>query len=728
MRLALANGGSPSDVGAAVGLVAGGVVDALVVADSVDALGEGAAGVLSSVLPSGVLVVGGQAAVSDGVVAHLRVLSPGVVVERLWGATRVGTAAVAARRVLGAGGDTVRVALASGWSLADVGAAASLVAAGGADAVLYGSPDSLGDETAQLLEDYRPQRIEVVGGPAALSEQVRAEAVAAAGPQASARRLWGATRVETAARVARTAAGDCVAAAVIANGWSEPDVGAAAALAAAWGDSVVLYAQSPTELGDATRQAVADIAPQGITLVGDTDALAESLRDSLPAGHGAKRALDAHQTARLALKDPPHDCTNTGGGGGGGGGTGTRGEGGTGGGQRTIVTTPPSESSLARGVLLVRGRREVGEALTADTDSIIDPDGLAGAVFSFQWQLVDEGDPVDISGANSDTYTLTDSDEGKRIQMRVHFIDDAGDEETLTGPATSRVVSAPLVLGGNINRLGGSDFSTEDRSTGFITGTHLFGYAIDTVFMHRETSPPPDSDHVGEFRLYSSTSNNDKLLRKPDDQIVSVNSPIGISGTALTFVLPRAKLSPNTTYHAVLTVGADESNGEPIGCRTALAARETNTTEGFFEVVERSYTYPDAVAFLDNSCRFVLLGNKLVSSSFVESIGYTSSPALPGNYVTGEVVEVTAGLSGAVKFEGPPPGLLLQVGNKWRVMEYVANASTTTSWVFRYTIAGNDRDSNGLHIGRSSLIGYADADLSHPGLYHDRSRRVNADG
>ena len=331
VRLVLANGGSPSDVGAAVGLVAGGVVDALVVTDSVDALGEGASGVVSSVSLSGVLVVGGQAAVSDEVVAQLRVLSPGVVVERLWGATRVGTAAVAARRVLGAGGDDVRVALASGWSLADVGAAASLVAAGGADAVLYGNPDGLGDETAVVLADYRPTRIELVGGPAALSEQVRAEAVAAAGPQVASRRLWGATRTQTAARVARVAAGDCVAAAVIANGWSPPDVGAAAALAAAWGNSVVLYAQSPDDLGDAARQAIADIAPQAITLVGDTDALAETLRDALPAGRSAQRLADPHQTARRALTDPPHNCTNTGSGSSSsGGGAGTRGGGGGG--------------------------------------------------------------------------------------------------------------------------------------------------------------------------------------------------------------------------------------------------------------------------------------------------------------------------------------------------------------------------------------------------------------
>ena len=138
---------------------------------------------------------------------------------------------------------------------------------------------------------------------------------------------------------------------MIANGWSQPDVGAAAALAAAWGNSVVLYARSATDLGDAARQAIADIAPQGITLVGDTDTLAEALRDALPAGRSAQRLADPHQTARRALKDPPHNCTNTGNSNSGGGGTGTRGGGGTGGGggTTTVTTTPPGTPTVSFG-------------------------------------------------------------------------------------------------------------------------------------------------------------------------------------------------------------------------------------------------------------------------------------------------------------------------------------------------------------------------------------------
>ena len=136
--LAVALGSSLSDVGVGAGLVAGGVVDAVVMADAPVGLGEGAASVVRDAKPSAVVLVGGVAVLSDTVEGELRELSSGVRVERLWGETRVGTAAAGARRVLEGSGAAARpvVVLANGWSLADVGVAAGLVAAGGADAML----------------------------------------------------------------------------------------------------------------------------------------------------------------------------------------------------------------------------------------------------------------------------------------------------------------------------------------------------------------------------------------------------------------------------------------------------------------------------------------------------------------------------------------------------------------------------------------------------------------
>ena len=50
---------------------------------------------------------------------------------------------------------------------------------------------------------------------------------------------------------------------------------------------------------------------------------------------------------------------------------------------------------------------------SADTSGITDPDGLDNATFSYQWLAGD----VDISGATGDSYTLTDSEEGKAIRV-----------------------------------------------------------------------------------------------------------------------------------------------------------------------------------------------------------------------------------------------------------------------------------------------------------------------
>ncbi|WP_419947310.1 fibronectin type III domain-containing protein [Candidatus Poriferisodalis sp.] len=229
-------------------------------------------------------------------------------VERLWGATRTETAAAAARRALGhpsADVGAVRVALANGSSPADVGAAAALVAAGGADAVLYSGADALGRETAMLLGEYQVSTVYLIGGTAVLSERLRTDAVSAAG-NAKSRRLSGEAREHTAAAVARASAADCVAAAVIANGRSPVDVGTAAALAGALGDSVVLFAASAHDAGESARDAVSDLGPAQVVLVGGADALGAAIEEQLP---GA-RIADAHHAARRALAGPADDCDN----------------------------------------------------------------------------------------------------------------------------------------------------------------------------------------------------------------------------------------------------------------------------------------------------------------------------------------------------------------------------------------------------------------------------------
>ena len=59
-------------------------------------------------------------------------------------------------------------------------------------------------------------------------------------------------------------------------------------------------------------------------------------------------------------------------------------------------------------------------------------------------------------------------------------------------------------------------------------------------------------------------------------------------------------------------------------------------------------------------------------------------------------------------------------------MTYVASASSTTSWVFRYTLIAADRDGDGVSFERNALRAYANADLSHRGIGADLTRQVNA--
>ena len=97
-------------------------------------------------------------------------------------------------------------------------------------------------------------------------------------------------------------------------------------------------------------------------------------------------------------------------------------------------------NSPATGGPGITGTVQAGETLTATTDGIEDEDGLTGAVFAYQW--VRSG--ADIEGAASSTYTVTGDDEGKPIQVRVTFTDDAGNAESLTSYA--KLSAPPLII------------------------------------------------------------------------------------------------------------------------------------------------------------------------------------------------------------------------------------------------------------------------------------------
>ena len=104
------------------------------------------------------------------------------------------------------------------------------------------------------------------------------------------------------------------------------------------------------------------------------------------------------------------------------------------------VTVTRAENTAATGAPTISGTAQVGQTLTASTSGISDADGLDNVSYSYQWLA----DDTEIDGATSSTYTLQASDNGKTIEVRVTFTDDAGDEESLTSAGTSAVVMGGL--------------------------------------------------------------------------------------------------------------------------------------------------------------------------------------------------------------------------------------------------------------------------------------------
>ena len=98
-----------------------------------------------------------------------------------------------------------------------------------------------------------------------------------------------------------------------------------------------------------------------------------------------------------------------------------------------------SANNAATGAPTIGGTPQVGETLTADTSAIDDEDGLTSVSYEYQWMA---GASL-IDGATGSSHTLTSSEEGQTVQVRVTFTDDADNDETLTSAATVAVAAAP---------------------------------------------------------------------------------------------------------------------------------------------------------------------------------------------------------------------------------------------------------------------------------------------
>ena len=98
-----------------------------------------------------------------------------------------------------------------------------------------------------------------------------------------------------------------------------------------------------------------------------------------------------------------------------------------------ILDTVDSINLAPTGSINIQGYAKQNQTLTALSDTLYDPNGIAE--LSFQWQA----NSIDIHGADNRSYTLTKTDVGKSITVEVSYTDGSGIDEIIESKSTNIV-------------------------------------------------------------------------------------------------------------------------------------------------------------------------------------------------------------------------------------------------------------------------------------------------
>ena len=136
----------------------------------------------------------------------------------------------------------------------------------------------------------------------------------------------------------------------------------------------------------------------------------------------------------------------------------------------TIDVTAVNDA--ATGVPTIVGAALVGQTLHVSTAGIADVDGLPGT-FSWQWVRIDGRNRTDIPQATSGSYTLTSEDEGRWIEVKVSFTDEAGNAEERTSFWIGSVY-APTSSDRTVTISPNTRYTFTARDFGFDEGSSVF--------------------------------------------------------------------------------------------------------------------------------------------------------------------------------------------------------------------------------------------------------------
>jgi putative cell wall-binding protein len=239
-----------------------------------------------------VVLVGGESVLSAQVEADLARDVPDAAVSRLAGESRFATAA-AVSQALTAEGTAELVYVTSGRDFPDALSASPAAGRAGAPLLLV-EPGDLPEATAAELRRLEPAEVVIVGGPAAVSQDVLDAIADLTG--AEVRRIAGESRFDTAVAVTAEAVPGTTSAVLLATGEAFADALAAGTAAALVHAPLLLVTGVGTP--GATRRAIERLEPDLLVVVGGPAAVSDVTVDQLgaiPTGPYVERAAPAPQ-------------------------------------------------------------------------------------------------------------------------------------------------------------------------------------------------------------------------------------------------------------------------------------------------------------------------------------------------------------------------------------------------------------------------------------------------
>lgn len=219
----------------------------------------------------------------------------------------------------------------------------------------------------------------------------------------------------------------------------------------------------------------------------------------------------------------------------------------------------------ATGAVLIEGTPTEGETLTADTSGIADADGMAGAVFSYQW-YAGEDLIVDATGSN---LLLTEAHVGQPIAVKVSFTDDLGGSETISSEVTGAVTN------------------TNNSPTGSVV---IAGDAIEGETLEVDVTGLNDADGLAEAVYTYQWLRDGAIISGATSATYVVTSDDGDAeltvrvrytddnGTAETVV--SAATAPVQAYNITGTDGADTLTGNSLANLIEAGAGNDTVTGG----------------------------------------------------------------------------------------------------------------------------------------------------